>query len=467
VLFNRLDFAVFLVGTWLVWRGIHRHRLARLWWLLVASAFFYGCWRPWYLLLVAVSIGLQYGVGRLLVATGDPVRRRWLCAAGVAGDLSLLAVFKYGNFLAESIEGVAAWAGLHLSVPRVPAELPVGISFYTFQSLSYTIDLYRRRIPPARSLLDFAVYVLFFPQLVAGPIVRASEFLPQLDRPPATAPRDIGAGVFLILAGLAKKMILADTLATWVVAPFFASPGGHHAVEALGALWAANFQVYCDFSGYSDVACGAALLFGYTLPVNFDRPFWSQTPMEHWRRWHITLSSWLRDYLYFPLGGNQKGPARTDLNLIITFLLGGLWHGAGWTFVVWGLYNGVLLAAWRRWGPGPTDGRIGRWARQLLTFHAICLGLVFLHAHSFADAATVFWNAGRWRGGFTGVFPVAGGVALAAALALHTTPQRWKLALQDAFAEAPAWGVGAAVVVGGAVLSLFAGMASPFFYFQF
>lgn len=465
--FNSLDFPVFLALTWLVWRLVHVWRLPRLLWLLLASAFFYGCWQPWYLLLVGLSIGLQYVAG-LGISRSETqgARRAWMWF-GVGGDLALLGVFKYGNFFLGSIEGAAKLAGLALDLPRIEAELPVGISFYTFQGLSYTLDLYWRRIPPARSLLDFAVYVLFFPQLVAGPIVRAAEFLPQLDQPPRTDPRAIGAGMFLILCGLTKKMVIADTISAWWVAPFFAHPAGHNTWEVLSTIWAANFQVYCDFSGYSDVAVGAAMLFGYSLPQNFNRPFWSQTPMEHWRRWHISLSTWLKDYLYVPLGGSRHGAARTDLNLVITFFLGGIWHGAGWTFVVWGFYNGVLLVLWRRFGPREATTRIGKVLSAFVTFNSICLGLIFLHAHSFADAWATFAGLFRPFQAFGDAIKGPGLVAFGAAVLLHLTPQSWKRLLEQTFSLAPMWAVALVVVMVGAVLSVFASMAAPFFYFQF
>ena len=463
--FNSFDFVVFLAGTWVVYRAVYGWRGPRMGWLLAASAFFYGFWEPWYLLLVAASILLQYVVGGRLAASEDPRRRKRLLVFGIVGDLSLLGVFKYGNFTLESVEAGLALAGVHAALPRVPTDLPIGISFYTFHSLSYIIDLYRRRVAPARGLLDLSVYVLFFPQLVAGPITRASYFLPQLERGPVTPPENLGGSLFLILCGLVKKMVLADTLATYVVTPYFAAPAGHPGWETLLTMWAANFQVYCDFSGYSDVALGAAMLFGFTLPQNFDRPFQSLTPMEHWRRWHITLGTWLRDYLYVPLGGSQRGPLRTDFNLIVTFLLGGLWHGAGWTFVIWGLYNGLVLVVWRRWAR-PLS-RLPKLVQAFLTFNTICLGLVFLHAHSFADAWTALASFGNLSLADTGLFtPPALGM-FAVAVALHFTPRSWKDTLRAAFMEAPAWGVASATMVTGAVLSLFAAMASPFFYFQF
>ena len=279
MLFNSLEFGLFLAVAFAVYRLVQRWRMPRAVWLLVVSYLFYASWDVRYLALIVFSTVLDYAVGRGLAGTRRPEARKLLLALSLAGNLGLLGVFKYGNFLLESLEMATGWA-----MPRVPAELPVGISFYTFQTLSYTIDVYKRKIEPTRDLLSFSVFVFFFPQLVAGPIVRARTFLPQLARRPRTDQRAFGEGVFLILAGLAKKMILADMIAHEIVYPFFASPAGRNSLEALIALWAANFQVYCDFSGYSDVAIGAALLFGFQLPKNFDRPFRSRSPMEHWRR---------------------------------------------------------------------------------------------------------------------------------------------------------------------------------------
>ena len=468
MLFNSFDFPVFLIISFVIYQLIQRWRWPRLLWLLLISAFFYGCWKPWYLLLIGLSTLNSFGFGWLLGRSTDAGIRKVLLVLTICGDLGLLGVFKYGNFALESAEGLLALAGAPLSLPRVPAELPVGISFYTFQTLSYTIDVYRGRLKATGNLLEFSVFVFFFPQFVAGPIVRASTFLPQVQgQRPRVDRAAIGEGIFLILAGLAKKMIIADSLYRVVVEPYFSRPDGHNAWETIGALWAANFQVYCDFSGYSDVAIGAALLFGFQLPMNFNRPFWSRTPMEHWRRWHITLSTWLRDYLYIPLGGSRRGPVRTQINLIITFLLGGLWHGAGWTFLVWGLYNGVLLAFWRKLRPRAATSRLGIALDIFATFNAICLGLVFLHAHSFRDAWIVLTSLGAVRAPVSGVFSLTGLGLLALAAALHATPQGWKRRLQDAFSLADPWTLGVLCVLGAGVLSLFAGLASPFFYFQF
>jgi alginate O-acetyltransferase complex protein AlgI len=468
VLFNSFDFGVFLVVGFGIYQLLQRWRWPWLLWLLLISAFFYGCWKPWYLLLIAISTINSFSFGLLIDRARRDSLRRLLLALTVGGDLALLGVFKYGNFVLENLEALAALAGHPMKLGAVPAELPVGISFYTFQTLSYTIDIYRRKLKPTGSLLEFSVFVFFFPQLVAGPIVRASELLPQVI---GTRPRldtaAIGQGIFLILSGLSKKMILADTLYATMVHPFFEQPDGHSAVETLLVLWSANFQVYCDFSGYSDVAIGAALLFGFQLPENFNRPFWSRTPMEHWRRWHISLSSWLKDYLYIPLGGSRKGSVRTQINLVITFLLGGLWHGAGWTFLVWGLYNGVLLAFWRKIARREATTLPGKALEVFATFNAICLGLVFLHAHSFYDSWLILTSLLAPARPLTGVLDPIGLLTLAAAVALHATPQGWKARLSEAFSVASPWTLALIVLLVGGVLSLFAGLAAPFFYFQF
>ena len=468
MLFNSFDFGIFLVVSFCVYQLLQRWRWPWLLWLLLISAFFYGCWKPWYLVLIAISTINSFTFGLLIHRSEGEKLRRLLLLLTVGADLALLGVFKYGNFFLDNIEAAAALLGMPVQLGAVPAELPVGISFYTFQTLSYTIDIYRKKLTPTKNLLEFSVFVFFFPQLVAGPIVRASELLPQVI---GTRPRldtaALGQGIFLILAGLSKKMIIADTLYTSMVQPFFSQPDGRNAIETLVVLWAANFQVYCDFSGYSDVAIGAALLFGFQLPQNFNRPFWSRTPMEHWRRWHISLSTWLRDYLYFPLGGSRAGELRTQLNLIITFLLGGLWHGAGWTFLVWGLYNGVLLAVWRKIIRRSATTLPGKALEVFATFNAICFGLVFLHAHSFYDAWLILSSLVAVTRPLSGVFTTTGLLMLAVAVALHATPQGWKRSLSERFAAAEPWTLALIVLLVGGVLSLFAGLAAPFFYFQF
>ena len=467
MLFNSFSFPLFLAVAWVVYRLLHRRKLPWVVWLLLCSAFFYGCWKPWYLILIFTSTLNSYVAGALIDRSSKQItRKRWLWLS-ICIDLGLLGVFKYGNFAIDNIQALLHILGFNTELGQVPTELPVGISFYTFQSLSYTIDVYRKRIPRSNSLLEFATYVCFFPQLVAGPIVRARDLLPQFAQRPRMDRAALGAGIFLILAGLTKKMVLADTLFIDVVQPYFVDVEGHHAIETITVMWAANFQVYCDFSGYSDVAIGAALLFGFHLPKNFDRPFQSRTPMEHWRRWHISLSTWLKDYLYIPLGGSQKGPTRTQINLVLTFLLGGLWHGAAWTFVFWGLYNGLLLVVWRAWWTKRAKSRVGIAFEIFITFNAICFGLIFLHAHSFSDAWIILKSLTNWNAPMKGALHIFGLSMLGIATVLHFSPSQWKQQLRTLFEEMPASGVAAAIVLIAGVLTLFAGFATPFFYFQF
>lgn len=467
MLFNSFAFPIFLAVAWMVYRLLHRRKLPWVIWLLLCSAFFYGCWRPWYLILIFASTINSYVAGALIDRSSDQRNRKTLLWLSISIDVGLLGIFKYGNFVLENIEAAATGLGVPLTLGTVPAELPVGISFYTFQSLSYTIDVYRKRIPRSDSLLEFATYVCFFPQLVAGPIVRAKDLLPQFKARPRLDQAALGSGIFLILAGLTKKMVLADTLYIRVVQPYFEDVGSHHALETIGVMWAANFQVYCDFSGYSDVAIGAALLFGFHLPKNFDRPFQSRTPMEHWRRWHISLSTWLKDYLYIPLGGSRQGPTRTQINLVLTFLIGGIWHGAGWTFVFWGLYNGLLLVVWRSFWKKRAESKVGIACEIFLTFNAICFGLIFLHAHSFADAGIILSSLTDWTIPTKGAFDIVSIGFLLSAIGLHFTPSRWKDQLSQMFSVLPPHAIAIAIVMTASVLSLFAGYASPFFYFQF
>ncbi|MCP4807964.1 MAG: MBOAT family protein [Proteobacteria bacterium] len=467
MLFNTFEFGAFLVVVYAVYAVIQRFRWPLLLWLLFVSAVFYASWQPWYLVLIVVSSLNSYVFGWLLGQDRPDKVRKWLLATTVSLDLGLLGVFKYGDFFLSSAEVGLDAVGFPMRLPRVDQALPVGISFYTFQSLSYTVDIYRRKLKPTKNLVGFATFVFFFPQLVAGPIVRASEFLPQLKQRPRLDVKAFGEGIFLILAGLAKKMILADTMSRHIVRPYFDDPTAFGAFDTVLAVWAANFQVYCDFSGYSDVAIGAALLFGFQLPVNFKRPFLSRTPMEHWRRWHITLSYFLRDYLYFPLGGSKHGPWVAAFATTMTFFLGGLWHGAGWTFAVWGLWNGVLLVTWRKFMPKPATTWVGRGLEIFATFNALCVGLIFLHVKDFQGAADSF--TALFRPAFPSVELLAwpGLAALICAALLHVTPPDWKEKLQDAFGVMPVWGLAAIAVAAVSVLSLFKGLAAPFFYFQF
>jgi alginate O-acetyltransferase complex protein AlgI len=383
--------AVLGVGIGATREPAHRP-LGRIVILFVASALFYHAWAAsmpgpyrYLLALLLGTIALDYYLGIWIERTQSPAARRALVILSLCSNLGVLVFFKYADFFAQDV--------LHLDVPRLHLILPAGISFHTFQSLSYTIDVYRRQLRATRSVIAFATFVLFFPQLVAGPIVRAQDLLPQLAELPALELEAATAGLFRIVVGLFKKIALADTLALALVDRVFEAPEHFSAVEVVAGVYGYALQIYLDFSAYSDIAIGSAQVLGFTLPENFRTPYRSANLQEFWRRWHISLSTWLRDYLYITLGGSQGAPWRTYLNLILTMLLGGLWHGASWAFVVWGALHGFGLAVTRyfqRRAGTEAGTRNGRKARGLL---ASCLAIA---AIGLALQRTVLSGAGTW-----------------------------------------------------------------------
>jgi alginate O-acetyltransferase complex protein AlgI len=343
MLFPTVTFAVFFllvfVGNWLL---MPRQRVWKPF-MLVVSLVFYGWWDWRFVLLLALSaVANQFFARWIAGIRPGAAGRKWALAAAVAANLGVLGWFKYYGFFVTSVVDFLDTVGLRADLPLLRIVLPLGISFLTFRVLSYVVDVYRGTLHPA-SLLDFAVYVAFFPYLAAGPIARASEFLPQLRGPRDPRNVDTARAFFLIFGGLVKKMLIADYLATHIVNGVFTTPGQYSSLEVLLGIVGYSVQIYCDFSAYADIAIGISLLLGFQLPDNFDRPYTSASVQEFWRRWHMTLSSWLRDYLYIPLGGNRKGRVRTYVNLMLTMVLGGLWHGAGWTFVFWGFLYGCAL----------------------------------------------------------------------------------------------------------------------------
>ena len=365
--------------------------------LALASYFFYGWWRVDFLLLLLASTVVDFLVGRALsrLPAGDAAalgRRRVLLAVSVAVNLGLLGYFKYMNFGVDSLNAALAAGGLP-AIEWPAVILPIGISFYTFQTMSYTIDVYRGTAAPARRFVDFACYVSMFPQLVAGPIVRYNTIASQLVERSHTFIK-FGRGAFLFQLGFAKKVLLADSVAV-IADGAYALPDPSMAEAWLGTL-AYAFQIYFDFSGYSDMAIGLGLMFGFTLPVNFDSPYKAASITEFWSRWHISLSTWLRDYLYVPLGGNRHGSARTYRNLMVTMLLGGLWHGAAWNFVAWGAYHGAWLGAERQLGKRPLYARAPVFVRRALTFGIVLVGYVLFRATTLEQGASIL-------GAFAGV----------------------------------------------------------------
>ncbi len=344
MLFNSLEFVVFFAVVLALYSVLNHPRQNAL--LLVASYVFYGAWDYRFLLLLIGTTLVDYAVGLAIDRRSDPAARRRILMFSIVANLGVLGVFKYFNFFADSLVEFAGLFGLSVSPVTLNIVLPVGISFYTFQSMAYTIDVYRGHLKPCRSLPDFALYVTFFPQLVAGPIERATHLLPQIYARRVMTAEKIGSGLSLIALGFFKKVVMADNLAP-TVNEIFAKQGGYTAEEVLvGAIFFA-FQIYGDFSGYTDIARGTSRVLGFELMDNFREPYFARSPSDFWQRWHISLSTWLRDYLYISLGGNRGGRLTTYRNLILTMLLGGLWHGAAWNFVWWGLYHGTLLVGYR------------------------------------------------------------------------------------------------------------------------
>ncbi|MEQ8352909.1 MAG: MBOAT family O-acyltransferase [Leptospiraceae bacterium] len=394
MLFNSLTFVVFLaiviglyymVRPWPMRKGI----------LLVASYAFYAAWNPPFVLLLWGSTLVDWYVAKGIAATRNQSKKRVLVVISLITNLGLLAFFKYGGFLLSNMTALLGTAGIEYEAAAPSIILPVGISFYTFQTLSYTLDVYRGKIQPSSSWLNFALYVTFFPQLVAGPIVRAGQFLPQAREEKRATSTQLLWGLYLITLGLFQKMVMADTMLAPAADTVFGRPGPVAVMDAWVGVLAFGGQIFADFAGYSVVAIGTALCLGFQLPDNFRSPYGALGFSDFWRRWHITLSTWLRDYLYIPLGGNRKGVLRTLPNLLITMFLGGLWHGAAWTFVAWGLVHGLFLVIERLLVRGL--GSLAVWQKSpvriglmLLTFVLVSLTWVFFRSPDFEKAILIF-----------------------------------------------------------------------------
>jgi alginate O-acetyltransferase complex protein AlgI len=396
MLFCSTTFLGFFLIVFCAYWAVPWHR-ARVYALLAASIYFYATWNKWLaLLLVVTSLG-DYLIARGMEALPSPRLRRLLLLTSIVGNLGLLCYFKYANFFLQSLEEAVVGLGFHVSLPVLKVILPIGISFYTFEAINYTVDVYLRKIKATRDFAHFLLFILFFPHLIAGPIVRAGQFLPQVARRKHWSWLRAHTGVMLILLGVVKKLAIADRMVGYVD-PVFADPASF----GTAALWLAAFayaiQVYCDFSGYSDMALGLAHLFGFHLAVNFNMPFLSPNFSEFWKRWHISLSTWIRDYVFAPLGGSRGTRLQTYRNLLVTFTLCGLWHGAGWNFVGWGVVTGLCLighSAFREWAkqhPGVTaalESGPGTTLRIAITFVTFCLTLVVFRCPELSDSLSM------------------------------------------------------------------------------
>lgn len=536
LIFTRLFFWGFFLVVLAVYSAVYKRPRWRSAWLFGVSLFFYYKTSGLFVGLLLFSIVMDFLIGRASGATDDKLRKRLLLATSVTLNLLVLGFFKYAHFVVENINILAGtsfepvnyfarWANLAWDAHFVENKvlLPVGISFYTFQCMSYAVDVYRGQLKPVRNLLDFGFYVSFFPQLVAGPIVRASEFIPQIAKSYSLTRQEFGIAVFWILNGLLKKMIVGDYIAVNFIDRVFADPLRYSGFENVMALFGYSLQVYADFSGYTDIAIGVALLMGFRLTMNFNSPYKARNVAEFWRRWHMSLSTWLRDYLYIPMGGNRSGslfswimisligaalilltgwwwlpvvylsaiaaayvlvqfsPAAhnaitTNLNLMITMLIGGLWHGASWMFVIWGGLNGLGLLVYKQWKRISPWERRTHWAahawKVAITFAFISFTRIWFRspdletANEFLHQVASSFNlhlAGEVLWAFRSVFAV-----MLLGLVVHWLPESLKQRYREGFAALPLWAMAIACVAVVALIyqTVTADMV-PFIYFQF
>jgi len=468
MLFNTPSFLWFLVIVYLVFRLLPTGRPRTLF-LIAASYVFYMSWNPPFVLLLMFTTILDYNVALAMQRAEKPRARKALLMVSLVANLGVLSFFKYGNFLGDNFQALLHMLGVRFHPLHLDIILPLAISFYTFQAMSYTIDCYRRTREPTRDFPAYLLYVTFFPELIAGPIVRSSQFVPQVERHQRFQWPGFHMGCNLIMMGLVKKMLLADNLAIYVE-QVYAQPGWASPAAAWIATYAFAGQIYCDFSGYTDIARGLGYLFGYRLPINFNLPYLATGFRDFWRRWHITLSTWLRDYLYIPLGGSRRSQERNYFNLFATMLLGGLWHGANWTFVIWGGLHGAYLMAERALfgmrGLPPLSGW-RRLAAVLVTFHLTCIAWVFFRAHTFSDAMLLLRAMLMPWQGSTGAAPVPltaslplAGLALAHGLACWRS---WDPTLR----AYPRWLIPLGYAAAAAAIMLYGAVGAEFIYFRF
>ena len=471
MVFNSLEFVIFLPLVLIAYFRLRHKGQNRM--LLVASYLFYGWWDYRFLTLLAFTTVIDYAVGLYIGRTDDPKIRKRLLLASIAVNLVVLGFFKYFNFFVDSAGALLGKLGLSPNLPLLRVILPVGISFYTFQSMSYAFDVYRRRLEPATSLLDFALYVAYFPQLVAGPIERAQALLPQITNPRRRPTSEqVSSGVLLMLIGLFKKVAIADVMAP-IVESAFAAPEANSSVALLVGLYAFALQIYGDFSGYTDIGRGASRLMGIELMENFNQPYLSRNITAFWRTWHISLSTWLWDYLYIPLGGNRKGRVVTYRNLMLVMLLGGLWHGAAWTFVIWGGLHGLYLAIHRAVSSPVPRGYQGRFRLRhdlipaLATFHLVGFAWIFFRADSLSNAISYIQRLFQFRISIPDPNSLILVVAAAVAVVSIDLWQRNSGSHEVMLRWRPAWqGLAYASLI-LAIVVFSGGPVTPFIYFQF
>lgn len=489
LIFTRLWFWLFFAFVYAGYTILYKKQKPRNAYLFIVSLFFYYKTSGIFFLLLIFSTIVDFFIGRAVYKSQKKLKRKLLVALSVFVNLSVLAYYKYAGFFTESfnylfnirlqpVDLLAKWtnqfAGTHFTIDKII--LPVGISFFTFQTISYTVDIYRNKIKPLNNIIDFGFYVSFFPQLVAGPIVRASEFMPQIYQKYKLSKQEFGIAVFMILNGLLKKLVIADYIAVNFIDRVFANPMTYGGFENLMALYGYSVQVYCDFSGYTDVAIGVALLMGFRLPLNFNSPYKALHTGEFWKRWHISLSTWLKDYLYIPLGGNRKGKVRTNINLMLTMLLGGLWHGASWQFVIWGGLNGVGLIVykyWRKISPFAQSKNFAvRFYAIFLTFNFITLTRIWFRAETMQSVNSIMHQIthafnisqiGEIIFAYKNIFAL-----MLIAMIIHWLPVKIKDMYKQTFVNFPQWAKAVSVVFAVFIIwQMRTASLQPFIYFRF
>ena len=474
LMFNSGLFLFLFLAFIIIYRMLYRHNVGRMIFVTLFSLYFYYKSSGIYVLCLLLVATSDYLIGRILGKAHNTAARRWCVATSAIINMGMLCYFKYTSLIVDTINTF-----ISRPIELWDIALPIGISFFTFRSLSYIIDIYRGKIEPTTNLLEYLFFLSFFPPLVAGPVVRATELLPQIRRRPEVSSEMFAEGLFLIMTGVFKKVVISDYISINFVDRIFDAPALYTGLENLLGIYGYTLQIYCDFSGYSDMAIGIALLLGFRFPINFDSPYKSSSITEFWRRWHITLSSWLRDYLYISMGGNRVPLWRNYFNLFITMVIGGLWHGASWLFVLWGAWHGLMLVLhkiYRKLIPTQeSDGikaHLLHVANVILTFHIVAIGWVFFRADSLGVvgemATQIFtqFHPDVLTQFITGYPYVT--VAIIVGYLLHYTPHQWSLAMQRALQKTPL--IAKALIFAlfiYLVLQVRSSQVVPFIYLQF
>ncbi|RAJ10649.1 D-alanyl-lipoteichoic acid acyltransferase DltB (MBOAT superfamily) [Chitinophaga skermanii] len=448
VLFNSAFFLYFFAFFLLCYQLVAHNQRGRVWVFTIFSLYLFYKACNEYVLLVILSAIVDFNLSRWINDLKTPWKRKWLLAFSIVINVGVLFYFKYTNFFIGIMNdlSVGHFTPIHVL-------LPIGISFYTFENLSYTIDVYRKEIKPVTNFMDYLFFLSFFPKLMMGPIVRAADFLPQIYKPYHLTKEDVGRGLFLIMGGLFKKVVISDFIYQNFVQYIFDDPSRHTGIECLMGVYGYALVIYCDFSGYSDMAIGIARWMGFVVPPNFDKPYRSSSITEFWRRWHISLSSWLKDYIYIPLGGNRKGKFRQQVNLMLTMLIGGFWHGANWNFIFWGGMHGGALAVdkvWIKWQKARTflktntvAAKLWKLGGILFTFHFVCFCWIFFESKTFGDSWTLIhqvafdFQGNLWKDlltGYTAVF-----ILMAIGYIAHFLPYKVEFKLEKYLEKLPVW----------------------------